>query len=255
MNVVNGAGPDQPFFDGETGLSANLAASLTASLASDGWARATGALSPALVTALRDEAIRLDAASVTKDAGVGRGADYQQDRNIRRTRITWLDGSSPVQIAFLRYCETLRQAMNRELFAGLQSFEAHYAIYPPGGHYTRHLDAFAHPSRPAGERPIRGHTPKNRVMSLVCYLNEAWDEADGGTLALWDHVPVDPTSGQTMLAALDRIPPTAVIQPRGGDILLMRSEAIPHEVRETIRTRYGIAGWWRIAPSAADLVF
>ena len=51
---------------------------------------------------------------------------------------------------------------------GLFEMEVCFAVYPPGGFYDRHLDSFA------GAR--------NRVVSLVAYLNEDWDEARGGAL-------------------------------------------------------------------------
>jgi SM-20-related protein len=36
----------------------------------------------------------------------------------------------------------MRLALNARLFLGLFDFEAGYAVYPPGGFFTRHVDSF-----------------------------------------------------------------------------------------------------------------
>lgn len=111
---------------------------------------------------------------------------------------------------------------------GLFEFEVCYAVYPPGGFYDRHLDSFA------GAR--------NRVVSLVAYLNEDWDEDRGGALAVWPE------------GADADIPPVARIIPEPGGVLLMLSEAIPHAVEVTHETRLGLAGWWRVNQSGAGRI-
>lgn len=111
---------------------------------------------------------------------------------------------------------------------GLFEMEVCFAVYPPGGFYDRHLDSFA------GAR--------NRMVSLVAYLNEDWDEARGGALAVWPEG-----------AGADDIP-TARIVPEGGGIVLMLSEDIPHAVEVTTEKRLGLAGWWRVNQSGAGRV-
>ena len=54
---------------------------------------------------------------------------------------------------------------------GLVECEAHYAVYPPGAGYARHLD--------------RLRDSDARVVSAVFYLNEDWHDADGGALRLY----------------------------------------------------------------------
>ena len=66
--------------------------------------------------------------------------------------------------------ETLRLELNRELQLGLLDFECHFAVYPPGAFYRRHLDRFA--------------TDDRRTLSCVLYLNDAWSAQDGGALRL-----------------------------------------------------------------------
>ena len=104
------------------------------------------------------------------------------------------------------------------LFLGLFSYEAHYAVYEPGGFYARHLDAFK------GAR--------NRVVSTVFYLNENWVGEDGGELAVFSH------DGARE--------PVALIAPELGTLAIFLSEDIPHEVRLARRERYSIAGWFRV---------
>jgi SM-20-related protein len=104
---------------------------------------------------------------------------------------------------------------------GLFEMEVCFAVYPPGGFYDRHLDSFA------GAR--------NRMVSLVAYLNEDWDEARGGALAVWPEG-----------AGADDIPTARIV--------LMLSEDIPHAVEVTTEKRLGLAGWWRVNQSGAGRV-
>ena len=182
----------------------------------------------ALTRALREELERRDADADLEAAGIGREDTYLLDRSIRRTRITWFDRSTPAQQAFMDWAETLRLALNRELMLGLFELEVCFAIYPPGGRYERHLDSFA------GAR--------NRVVSLVAYLNEDWDAGNGGALVIWPE------------GAGPEAAPAARISPNGSGVVLMLSETIPHEVEVTARRRLGLAGWWRVNQSAPGRV-
>lgn len=116
--------------------------------------------------------------------------------------------------------EDLRQLINRELYLGLFSYEAHFAVYEANGFYARHFDAF------------RG--ARNRIVSTVFYLNDDWHEGAGGELAIWNET------------ATDLEPPLAIIPPEAGTLVVFLSEQIPHEVRMTTQDRYSIAGWFRL---------
>ena len=232
---------------------ANLTHSLIEDLAARGWAHAPGALDADLVSALRGEAEALDAAGDTHAGRIGRGQIETRREAVRRARIAWLDGSSPAQTRFLDGAEALRLEINGALFAGLFEFEAHFAVYPPGGFYARHLDAFrprpgAQPSAILGARAGR-----SRVISMVAFLNQAWREADGGRLAIWPETAYG-EDGRPDLAALDACAPAAEIAPEGGGLVLMMSETIPHEVRLSRAPRYAIAGWYRVNASIAGAV-
>jgi SM-20-related protein len=104
--------------------------------------------------------------------------------------------------------------LNRELMLGLVECESHYAVYPPGAGYTRHLD--------------RLRDSDARVVSAVFYLNEAWRAADGGALRLY---LADGSSRD--------------ILPHAGTLLLFLSAQFEHEVLPATRERMSIACWMR----------
>jgi SM-20-related protein len=215
-------GAPSPFFGD------NRTAAIIDELASKGWAHAEAALPADLVIALRGRLEALFAEGELSRARIGRGESETRALAIRQTEITWLTGEHPAERRFLEGAEALRREINRALFAGLFEFEAHFARYPEGGHYARHLDAFA-------------DRPRDRVVSLVAWLNADWRAGDGGELDLW-------TSPD------DLGPPVATLAPRGGDLLLMMSETIPHAVRATHKPRLGLAGWFRINPGVGGVL-
>lgn len=159
-------------------------------------------------------------------AGIGRFGDNQIAPDIRRDKTHWLMRNDPVDVLYLDILEGLRQDLNRELFLGLFEYEAHYALYPPGGFYKRHVDA------------LKGE--KNRIVSTVFYLNEEWQQGDGGELALYDE------KGSPQ--------PLAIVKPHLGTLVTFLSEDIPHEVLPAFKTRRSIAGWFRCNASSADRI-
>ncbi|AKS41385.1 2OG-Fe(II) oxygenase [Wenzhouxiangella marina] len=189
-------------------------------LGRNGWWHGTQMLDSAQVAALIEELDALREADRLHRAGIGRELDFQIDSDIRRDRIVWLNRQRPVQSAFLDQMERLRLALNRRLFLGLFEFEGHFAHYPPGGFYKRHLDSF------------RGAA--NRLVSVVVYLNRDWQAGDSGELVLFSE---------------DESETLAVIEPRAGSMALFLSEEIPHEVRPAHKDRSSIAGWFRLNAS------
>ena len=185
-------------------------------LAADGYVVAAGHFNPALCQALAVEGLALATDPSAIDAGIGRGAQHTAAPEVRRARICWLDGTTAAQREFLAEAEALRTMLNRTLYLGLHTFEAQLALTPAGGFYSRHVDSFQ------GKR--------NRVVSMVAYLNADWQGPDGGALRLW------PPATQT---AID-------VRPEAGTLVLMMSEMIPHEVLLNSRPRASIAGWFRI---------
>ncbi len=196
----------------------NALAAAAEDLAARGWADVTGWFGAGLCAALRENALALIAEGEAKTAGIGREEDFTLDRSVRRCQITWLVGSGAAQTAFFARAEALRLELNRRLFLGLLDFEACYAFYPQGGYYGRHRDSFT------GAR--------NRVVSLVLYLNPDWREDWGGQLIVYE--------GEAPHS----------VQPAFGAAVLMLSEETGHEVAETAHPRLALAAWWRVNQTA-----
>mmetsp|Transcript_13365 Transcript_13365/g.43551 ORF Transcript_13365/g.43551 Transcript_13365/m.43551 type:complete len:480 (-) Transcript_13365:103-1542(-) len=115
--------------------------------------------------------------------------------------------------------------------------EASYAYYPRGGFYEEHLDV---PRGDAGFRALgrRGENFERREFSVLLYLNDAeWADDDGGKL-------------RVTLAEDDR--PTTEVTPRGGTLVAFRSDAIPHEVRESHRERWTLVAWFATQRPRSD---
>ncbi len=161
-----------------------------------------------------------------KSAGIGRQMDYQLQETIRADKIHWITDKTPATADFLQWMNLLREGMNRRLFMGLFDYESHFAHYPVGAFYKKHLDAF---------RTKGGQVQSNRVLSTVFYLNEHWLPENGGELVIYDEND------------------TCVIQkvvPVFGRMVIFLSEKFPHEVLSANRERKSIAGWFRINEGA-----
>ena len=189
-----------------------------AALAGDGYAVIHGLVPHELCLRLQAEARAAHDTDKLDRAGIGRVDDHTLDTRVRRDKTKWFDRTSAAQTDYLEIMETVRQTVNRELFLGLFSYEAHFAVYEPGGFYKRHVDAF------------RGS--RNRVLSSVFYMNENWSAEDDGALVIY----ADDETETTL----------ATVYPEFGTLVLFLSEDIPHEVRPTTRDRYSIAGWFRV---------
>ena len=185
-------------------------------LMADGWAVLQNAVPTPMVRALRQRVQALDETDKLTPAGVGRGDDFILDPTIRGDLTRWLSRGDAAEAAYLDAMDGLRLALNHRLFLGLFSFEAHFAVYPPGSFYARHVDSF------------RGAA--NRVLLVVTYLNESWHQEDGGLLIIYDE------DGNEK----------AAIIPAEGAIAVFLSEETPHQVTVTHRLRQSIAGWFRV---------
>jgi SM-20-related protein len=188
-------------------------------LGKQGWSLASGFLDETAWTPLFMRATAIDD---YRPAGVGRGDNHHRNGFVRNDGIFWLEVGHIADAVWLDLMEQLRLAINRALFLGLFEFESHYARYRPGAFYRRHLDAF------------RGQG--NRVVSTVLYLNPDWHAAHGGELVIY---PPEATEGQRFL-------------PRAGDLAIFLSEKIPHEVLAARRSRFSIAGWFRMNGSTGE---
>ncbi|MGE7993805.1 2OG-Fe(II) oxygenase [Pseudomonas sp. NPDC089554] len=184
-------------------------------LAHRGWTQQSLFLPAPLIRALADECRQRAVQGELSPASVGRGAGQEVREAIRGDRIQWLErGQSEACDLYLDAMDSLRQALNQGLYLGLEDYESHFALYPPGAFYRRHLDRFRDDDR--------------RAVSAILYLNEDWQPQDGGQLRLY-------LDGEQ---ALD-VPPVAAC------LVVFLSGDIPHEVLPTGRERLSLTGWFR----------
>lgn len=191
---------------------------IAGALADRGYAIVPDWLPSEQVAALAEEAHALAASGRFTEAGEGRGHAVRRD--VRGDRVLWLDGEAPTpaQARFWDAIEALRVALNRELWLGLTYCEAHYALYPPGALYEKHVD--------------RVSDADDRVISCSFYLNRDWREAHGGQLRLHvadGHVDVLPVA---------------------GTCVLFRSDTFLHEVLPATQPRLSMTGWFRRRPAS-----
>lgn len=190
--------------------------SIVADLTDPGWCVTPGFLSDEETGALRAECRQAHAAGGFHPAGVGSGqAEIRSE--IRGDHVLWIDESQagPALKAVLEKLEALRLAVNQGLFLGLFDVELHFAIYPPGTGYQRHLDRFRDDDR--------------RSLTVILYLNENWRHEDGGLLRFWPEASGEP---------LD-------IVPTGGTLVTFLSERFWHQVLPARRERLSLTGWFR----------
>jgi SM-20-related protein len=136
---------------------------------------------------------------------------------IRGDDTCWLE--EPLFVAerlLLADMEQLRLELNGEAYLGLFDLEMHYAWYPPGAGYARHVD------QPQGR--------EDRVVSVVLYLNESWVPADGGQLRLFG-----------IAAARD-------VEPLAGRLVAFVTAGREHAVLPTQKDRLSLTGWFRRRP-------
>lgn len=154
-------------------------------------------------------------------AGIGTASDYTIQEGVRGDYISWLGKENEDEALFLAQMEDFRKTLNLSLLLSLKSFEFHFASYPPGSFYARHLDQFK-------ER-------NNRMISFVLYFNDNWKPEYEGFLRIYNGDEV-----------ID-------FEPKGNRLVLFRSDIMEHEVLPTKVYRNSITGWFLYQPH--DLSF
>lgn len=184
-------------------------------LAIHGWSQQNVFLPLSLTGELAAECRKRAAEGELAPAAVGRGPASEVREGIRGDHIQWLEpGQADACDSYLGLMDSLREALNRGLFLGLEDFESHFALYPPGAFYRRHVDRFRDDDR--------------RMVSAVIYLNDAWSPEQGGQLRMY--LEDD--------AAHD-------VDPVGGCLVVFLSGQVPHEVLPATRERLSLTGWFR----------
>jgi SM-20-related protein len=196
-------------------LSASVDSSTSAELRASGISIRDQFVSAAEVLALRECAQLHAARGDFAPARVGAHGVEQRRDTIRGDFTCWLsEPMLPPERLLLQRLESLRLQLNREGFLGLFELELHYARYPAGAAYCRHID------QPQGST--------QRKLSLVLYLNPGWQLADGGILRIHnaDDGYVD-------------------VEPIAGRLVCFLTAAREHEVLQARCERLGISGWFR----------
>ncbi|MCO6147318.1 2OG-Fe(II) oxygenase [Flavobacterium sp. NRK1] len=153
-----------------------------------------------------------------KKSAIGNQANEKIIGAIRGDFILWLDeqNTDEAEARFFSKLNNFKDYLNRTCFMGINEKEFHYAVYPEGTFYKRHLDTFQNDSR--------------RKLSMVCYLNdEDWQPEYGGELAIYLN-----ENGTEK---------TVNIYPLQGRMVVFESQILEHEVKPVKRERLSITGW------------
>lgn len=144
-------------------------------------------------------------------------ASRKVEAQVRNDQIFWLDAKSnsldAAEMQFLNALEQLKADLKTGLRIYLESVECHYAFYEKGHYYQRHKDITLQNNK--------------RIFSFVIYLNESWQDQDGGHLMAYQDQEV-----------------LFKIKPESGQMIIFRSD-LEHEVKPTFRDRLSLTGWFR----------
>lgn len=198
-----------------TTLSRSTLDPLLDDLAEQGWAIVANALPVDLTLELAQECRARANQGALQPAGVGRGSAHGVQEGVRGDHIQWLEpGQCAAGDRYLTMLDDLRGQLNQALYLGLEDYEGHFALYPPGTFYQKHLDRFRDDDR--------------RAVSAVFYLNSDWLPEQGGALRLYlaDGRELD-------------------VLPEAGTLVVFLSADLPHEVLPATRERLSLTGWLR----------
>lgn len=154
-----------------------------------------------------------------KKAAIGNRTNEIIARSIRGDFILWLNEAEAgtAEKLFFSRINDFVEYLNKTCFLGILYKEFHYALYPEGTFYKRHLDTFQNDDR--------------RKLSLVCYLNEQdWQPEYGGELVIY----YNDTTGKEVEKKIFPFP---------GRVVIFESQVLEHEVRPVKTERLSITGW------------
>jgi SM-20-related protein len=191
-----------------------------------GWCVWPGFLEEGLAEDLSRESLWAWEEGSFRRAGVGRGDKLAIREDVRTDHVMWLRDreTTPYQRAYLEALDEIRVALNQGLFLGLADYEGYFAVYPPGGFYKPHID--------------RHRDTRDRIVSVILYLNPTWQPGDGGELRIWT------TPGE-------KEGDTITVEPRMGTLVCFLSADFWHEVLPARKTRVSVTGWFRGEPYAS----
>lgn len=170
------------------------------------------------VESLRNSLMEKYEEDAFKKAAIGNRTNEVIEKAIRGDFILWLneETAGEAEKIYFNKINSLVNYLNRTCFMGIFTKEFHYAVYPEGTFYKRHLDTFQNDGR--------------RKLSMVCYLNkENWKPENGGELAIY----LDNNGKEEEVT----------IYPLAGRIVIFESQELEHEVKAVRVPRFSITGW------------
>lgn len=173
---------------------------------------------PSEVEELRNSLVEKYEEDNFKKAAIGNRTNEIIARSIRGDFIMWLNESegNPGERTFFRKINDFADYLNKTCFMGILHKEFHYALYPEGTFYRRHLDTFQNDDR--------------RKLSIVCYLNDQdWKPEYGGELVIYQNI-----NGEEV---------QKTIYPFPGRMVVFESQVLEHEVKPVKTERLSITGW------------
>ena len=166
-----------------------------------------------LCNGLQQNILQLQKDDMMTNAGIGNEVVKDAQQKMRGDKIYWMDKSHDniFEQEFLQQAEDFIEHLNRTCYTGINGYEFHYAVYEQGSSYKRHRDQFKNNS--------------DRKYSLISYLNDNWQEEDGGQLWVYQDEAVQK------------------ILPRSQTSVFFKSDEMEHEVTMANRSRMSITGW------------
>jgi SM-20-related protein len=159
-----------------------------------------------------------------KKAGIGTLNTHTVKEDIRGDLTYWLEREREQELKpFWCLLDETQFIFKRYCYLSLDGFEFHFAKYPPGAQYAKHLDQFSNRS--------------NRMISMIIYLNDKWQKGDGGELEIFLK------NGET-----------TIVEPLAGRCVLFKSAEVPHRVMESFKDRYSLTGWLLDKPADVGVV-
>lgn len=162
-----------------------------------------------------DELIEKDA---FKKAAIGKTGSEKIMQEVRGDYTYWLKSDvDPLPQLFEVLTQT-KDLINQLCYLSLADFEFHFAHYPEGSFYKKHLDQFS--------------GRNNRMISMIIYLNKDWVEGDGGELQIYPENQ-----------------PIQKIAPLMNRCVMFRSDTLLHEVLKANKSRKSVTGWMLYQPA------
>ena len=170
-------------------------------------------LDESLAGHLKENLTALFAQNKMQHAGTGNNAIVDRNKLVRGDSIHWLDRAhnDVHENSFFDLMDRFVKYLNENCYTGINSYEFHYTLYPPGTFYKKHIDRF--------------QNNDSRKFSLIMYLNTEWIPEDGGELCIHHE------------SGLQNI------SPQNGKVVFFKSNELEHEVLITHKNRMSITGW------------